>query len=108
MLLSNYRLRRHYSRFNRLYFSNHLPPANIFFEYGDWKMGAAADVLVDPPNPPRLRVNPLYAHDWNTIDVGLLHEMAHIFIYPRGKKHTKAFHDEIDRLYSLGAYKGLL
>lgn len=107
-MLSNHRLRYHYSRFNKLYFGNNLPPANIFFEHGDWKMGAAADALIDPPEQPRIRINPLYAHDWNVMKVAILHEMAHISIYPRGTKHTKAFYDEIDRLYSEGAYKGLL
>jgi hypothetical protein len=108
-MLSNHKLRRHYAKFNRLYFGDTLPPANVYFsvEEIEWEIGAAADALIDGDNI-RIRINPLYAHDWNTIDIALLHEMAHIKLWPEKVPHGRRFHTEIARLFALGAYRRLL
>jgi hypothetical protein len=55
----------------------------------------------------QIRINPSisgWAEIWK---LTLLHEMVHVKLWPRHKKHTKKFHSEMLRLAQLGAFNSL-
>jgi hypothetical protein len=61
-----------------------------------------------------LRISPLLKHVWVQAHTTLLHEMAHLYIGVstnwdcRFRGHGEKFKKEIDRLYSLGAFRQLI
>ena len=62
----------------------------------------------------KITIAPDFKHCWCVVHISLLHEMAHLYIYGLTKGdqryigHGKTFDAEIDRLYSLGAFRKLI
>ena len=57
--------------------------------------------------PIEIRILPILRHAYSSAKIVLLHEMAHAHL-GRKAAHGPRFKAEIDRLYSLGAYRELL
>lgn len=99
---SDPQLKRWYAKYNRLYFDGQLPDAAVWWEplastYADCN-------LVE--GEWRIRINPSLS-GWTAIwKLTLLHEMAHVNLWPN-KRHGKKFHEEMMRLAGLGAFTGL-
>jgi len=108
-MISHSRAIRWYRKYNKLYFVNKLNNnPTIIFEHIEGKDEKAAQAYKEKSGNVEIVLNPFHAHDWNYVRQSILHEMAHISIWPKGKTHNYLFDAEIDRLYQLGAYKGLL
>jgi len=64
--------------------------------------------------PGLIRISPILKHVWVQVHTTLLHEMAHLYVGELTKwdgryyGHGKMFNKEIDRLYALGAFRGLI
>ncbi len=61
----------------------------------------------------KITIMPEMAHVYVAVHTALLHEMAHLYVAvkyqdDRRAAHGKTFHDEIDRLYALGAFRELI
>lgn len=101
MASSHASLKRQLNRFNRKWFNGELPEdVNIIWAPVDGAHGCTWPgeklIHMDPP---------LQAHV-NYRAIVLLHEMAHLKCPRAG--HGAVFQAEIDRLYAIGAYRGLL
>lgn len=105
MNLSDAELRRWYRQYNRRWFADELPDdidvlyAPVDGLCGEVSEGEAGDLIV--------RINPAYALDTRIARITLLHEMAHIKLWPK-RNHGTVFQRELQRLAIAGAYKGLL
>lgn len=100
-MASHLSLKRIFNRYNRKYFGGLLPAdTQIIWSPLDGAHGKCWPVdkviHLDPP----LQGHVVFLH------IIILHEMIHLK-HPRAG-HGKKFQDEINRLHSIGAYKGLL
>jgi len=108
---SDRQLRNWYIKFNRLYFGNELPEHTVLI----WEPVPKCDGVTCPVYEvsdgcfeikvdPALKGEPCY---WRIV---LLHEMCHVAVWRRHPKHSHGpiFRKEVDRLYSIGAYRRLL
>jgi hypothetical protein len=110
-MTSDRQLKNQFASFNRKYFGGLLPENTVLiyepvpkcdgvtcpvFEVAD----GCFEIKIDPA----LKGSPCY---WRIV---LLHEMAHVAVWPRHPKHQhgKTFRDEISRLFAMGAYTKLL
>lgn len=100
-MASHLSLKRLFNSFNRKFFDGQLPAdtqiiwAPLDGAHGKCWPGERV-IHIDPP---------LQAHV-DYLRIIMLHEMAHLK-HPRAG-HGKKFQEEIQRLHSIGAYKGLL
>lgn len=97
-------LRRCFHRFNRLYFGGRLPENTIlFFEACEGHLG-----LCEPLDDEEwlIRIDPALRFSDRLWKVTLLHELAHL--HTGITNHGRKFLAEIDRLYSIGAFRKLL
>ncbi len=97
-------LRRWYRKHNRKWWADGLPhDVDIFYAP---MSDTIADLDWDEADTPVIRIDPLYAMCSRTVQLHMLHEMAHIALRPlRG--HGAAFQAEMQRLAMAGAMKGL-
>jgi hypothetical protein len=102
--LSDKHLRRWYREFNRRFFSAALPE-DIDLLYAPVER-CLADVTFCPAQEFVLRINPRYAIDTRVVRLTLLHEMAHVKLWPY-RTHGPQFEAEMQRLANIGAFKGL-
>lgn len=96
-------LRRIYNRLNRLYFKGALPALEIVWEPCGDAMGLTHTYDGDAH---RLTFDPALRGYNRIIKLIMLHEMIHVQ-YPR-IGHGARFKAELQRLWKLGAYEGLL
>ncbi|HTV07820.1 MAG TPA: SprT-like domain-containing protein [Candidatus Aquilonibacter sp.] len=103
-VLSDRQLRRWYRDFNRRFFGGCLPSdADVLYAPVD---GAHGDALVESNGEFTVRINPACAIDWRIVRMTLLHEMAHLKLWPY-RAHGERFEKEMQRLACAGAFKGL-
>lgn len=101
---SDRQLRRWYRDYNRRYFGGRLPVDTVCYYstvdhcYGDCACDAAGRFTI--------RVNPDITSRRCSRRFTLLHEMAHVAVWPR-RTHGKYFDSEMLRLANAGALKGL-
>lgn len=104
MHLSHTKLRRAFLKYNELYFDNKLPlDTDVLFRPLDGKH-ACCD-FTDRENH-IIEVDTMRAICRTLWKQALLHEMAHIS--SGDCTHGRRWQAEIDRLYTVGAFKGLL
>jgi predicted SprT family Zn-dependent metalloprotease len=103
-MLSDSQLRRWYRDYNRRFFGGALPAdADVFYAPID---GAHGDALGESNGEFTLRINPACAIDLRVVRMTLLHEMAHLKLWPY-RTHGPRFEQEMQRLAVAGAFKGL-
>jgi len=107
MILCHRRVTRWYRLYNERWFNDDLPHDVDVYWIPTNKCAADLNVLFNDPESYILQLNPAFALDMNIARIALLHEMAHIKLWPY-KKHGPSFDEEIQRLATIGAYKGLL
>lgn len=103
-MLSDKQLRRWYREYNQRWFSGELPES-IDILYAPIT-GCLGDVIDCPAEDFIIRINPQCAFDTRMVRMILLHEMAHVAVWPYAW-HGGKFQDEMQRLAALGAFKGL-
>lgn len=103
MVLCSSQLRRWYRDANQRWFGGKLPDdVDLFWAPHDgcsgmaWQEGDGFVILI----------NPAYALDFHVARLTLLHEMAHLALWPY-RKHGPRFEAEMRRLAKSGAMKGL-
>lgn len=102
-MLSHRELRRYYLDINRKYFDGKLPEdADVLFAPTP---GCHAWLCEDNAGPV-VTIDPKFAISSDLWKQSLLHECAHYS--STDWKHGRRFRAEIDRLYVVGAYRGLL
>lgn len=113
-----------FKKYRRIYYVKYgLPmPADVevsFCDFADWRPVVDEDAIPEAcatsaDGQYQINIKPYLAHLYSATKAALLHEMAHISIdlrpnFDRRRRgHGKTFDDEIDRLYSLGAYRKIL
>jgi hypothetical protein len=97
-------LRRAYDYYNRRYFKNKLPhnAELIFTEH----VGSAIGMTMLGFDPPVIMIAERIRQFGSTVDLTLLHEMAHIKLGKR-VNHGKKFQKEMLRLANAGAMEDL-
>lgn len=101
MASSHLSLRRWFNFYNRKYFGGRLPKDTVL----RWEPTGPNDAHMLPgviQLDPAVKLFPRYMR------ILLLHEMAHISVPTRGTGHGARYHDEIQRLWDLGAFRPLL
>lgn len=101
---SDPKLRRWYRRNNRRFFGGRLT-GNVLLIY-ETVPGAFGDCLLMPDGYFRIRVNPIPGTGHRTHRFTLIHEMAHVKLWP-DTGHGATFDAEMMRLANTGALKGL-
>lgn len=109
MSTSDRQLKHWFDKFNTRWFEGKLPSTIIFWEPPSDSFGVTCpvfevnDKVFEIKLDPSLKGVPDY---WKLL---LLHEMAHIKLWPKHPKHQhgKAFQDEMKRLANEGAFKSL-
>lgn len=104
-MLSDKQLLRWYREYNRKWFSAALPEDIdiLFAPVDDCTVAKLNDCDVQNYV---LQINPRYLVDTCMVRMTLLHEMAHIKLWPY-KAHGVRFQQEMLRLAKAGAFKGL-
>lgn len=106
-------LAKSYNRFNSRYYNNMLP-SNVTVRFGTPLTGS--DAHWDPIAREIVVNSTLRSHD-TLVLICLHHEMVHIKMHTEGyvggttvedPHHGMRYQAELDRLYKLGAYDGLL
>lgn len=92
-------LKRIFNRYNRLYFNNELSATTAIV----WKPLNGKNGETDCET---IWLDPSLAMFPRFLRIVLLHEMAHV--KHRRAMHGKVWQAEIDRLYSLGAFRDLI
>lgn len=96
-------LTRWYKKYNEKFFENRLPHDALV----GWNPCEGDFAEVEKKDGRfELRINPQYNVAPSVWKMSLLHEMAHVSLYPY-KTHGKRFQDEMKRLSELGAFSGL-
>lgn len=98
-MASHLSLRRMFNYLNRKYFNNEVPATTSV-------MWAPLDTANADYSDGVIRVDVRITHSPKLVETVMLHEMIHAH-NPR-LTHGKKFQAEVDRLYSLGAYRKLL
>ena len=89
--------------YNDRWFAGRLSDAAVRYGYLGDCYGQVCDGTLDGFT---ITLNARYAHDERVIGMTLLHEMAHMALWPY-KGHDKRFEKEMQRLALAGAFKGL-
>lgn len=100
MLLCDRQLRRWYRELNAKWFDGHLLDVDLLYAPHQGCSGTADQDRVGNI----ILINPAYALDARTVKLTLLHEMAHISLWPY-RWHGEKFQEEMQRLAQLGAFK---
>jgi predicted SprT family Zn-dependent metalloprotease len=105
-------LKKHFDMFNREYFDNTITCCRIRFGI----VGKKSDGHFAPEESEIVISKEMNGHDMIVFMI-MLHEMAHRKLWQEGYRggmftndpfHGGRWHAEIDRLYKMGAYEGLL
>lgn len=100
-------LKRIYNRFNLLYFDGALPDIPVLWEpTGDSVALSHRVYSEDGIEVERLTFDPALKGYTRIVKTYMLHEQIHVKYPTIG--HGKRFKAEVDRLWKLGAYEGLL
>lgn len=103
MTLCDRNLRRWYREANARWFGGALPE-DVDVLYAPYA-GCSAVAMRDAGENFFIQINPAFALDRKMVQLALLHEMAHIALWPY-KKHGQRFEDEMLRLAAAGAMRG--
>lgn len=105
MAASDPQLKRWFNKFNSEYFGSELPENTlVWWEPCHGYLGHCSPLDDDDW---MIRLDPTLRFSHRLWKPTLLHEMAHLSLRPY-TQHGKRFLAEIDRLYSLGAFRKLL
>lgn len=104
------RLKKYYDNFNRIFFDGKLP-RDTRVGWNSEILGYAYTVGIEDTETKHkfflIYLDKKKHFDTKQVLLTLLHEMAHIHLYP-DMKHGKKFDREIIRLAVRGAFKGLI
>lgn len=110
MFKPDLRLKRIYDTYNRKFFDNALPH-DTRVGWNDELEGYALTIGIDDEESKHrifvVYINPNFHSGVEQYRLSLLHECIHIKLYPY-MKHGRKFDEEILRLASRGALKGIL
>ena len=107
---SNPQLCRWYSRYREQYFGDRLPPphcVSLRFEHPEEDQDGCVMEDSEGAGLFHVQIDPALRAFKSLAKIVLLHEMAHVSIWPI-RKHGKGFKQVLERLWEAGAYRGLL
>lgn len=103
-MLCDKQLQRAYRKYNKLWFNDELPhDVDCFFSPVDDCYGQLQE---EDNGEWTIQINPKFFVDDRMWHMVLLHEMAHLKVRPY-QLHGKKFQDEMIRLATAGAFRGL-
>jgi hypothetical protein len=107
-MTSDKSLKRLYNRMNHAYFGSQLPDVVVWYEPCHDAFGITLEIE-DPEAGERelgIKIDPQIAFSWKLTKAQMLHEMAHVATWNRrAKHHSRVFWAEMDRLWSIGAFR---
>jgi predicted SprT family Zn-dependent metalloprotease len=108
-MTSDPKLRRWLLKYNRLHFAGELPVERIVIYWEPTGRASASTDYIDGEYV--IRLDPMQAGLPRKVKLDINHEMAHVKLWPLGKKiadHGNRFDAEIQHLCSFRSYRKLL
>ena len=103
-------LRRKYNAFNKRYFNGELP-SNTVIWYEPCVRACGETVEIDGAEELGIKIDPSVLVFSRLLDQTVIHEMAHVRLWPLGyklKDHGNRWDEEIKRLTTYKSYRKLL